>query len=207
MSLDLIADSLCQQLSVRRAPNLLAESDPDARQILQIITRTGEDINKRVEWPTQHVEVSLPNSAASFNIPADFHRMVEGGGVYEATAGNYLPVKACPNIAVYRFLAKRPSAQRHYVTDGTLLRFTPVLPTAGGRLNYIRKNWIQSGTPVVMRDMFIDETDNPVFPDRLMVLGSIYRWKLMKRQSYVDELAEFEQALEDELKGARGHIV
>lgn len=84
-----------------------------------------------------------------------------------------------------------------------LLLLSPASAGPGTIIDYVSKNWVL-GDPFEQRDTLKADDDRPLFAERLLAKGILWRWKRQKGLAYDDSLAEFEADLIQEINADRG---
>jgi len=198
--ISIVNDYVCQQVALKTFDALVSSTDPTARDIVTAATEAGKIIAGRAEWTKLSQSTTLAGGSSTYNLPADFHRLTEGGSVV-LNGATHVPILPVTSAEKWQFLAKQPSSQAYYrLNKGNgSIEFSPTLAASGAVLNYVSKDWVNSNASV-----FTNDTDNPVFPDELFAKAIVYRYKQNKRQSYQDYETEFEAMLEREIKADRG---
>ena len=83
--------------------------------------------------------------------------------------------------------------------EGNELYFLPVPTIAGETIsfNYYTKNWIYQSVGDVYQDTFQDDTDAPLLDARLIILGTVWRWKHARGLEYGQDFDNYERAVAD----------
>lgn len=182
-------NEVCDVVSLDRFVSVYGSNDPSAQTMLELARLAGQEIAERFAWKA--LQRSDVTSSSPFPFPSDYDRLIEGGAVFTALGDFARPVK---NPSQWAVVLQVPSAQAYYYLSTSGLSFSPASAAVGAVLTYVSKYWIAGNDSVAKADWTADD-DAPVFPERLLVLNLIWRWKRQKGLNYDDPLAEFEAAL------------
>lgn len=165
--------------------------DPDCVKLLQFANETGQELARRVDWAQMRKAKLILGTgfAGLFDLSPDYSRMVEGWGVTQD--GN--PVRGGLTGDEWNALAPVEGAPRYYQVIGQKISFYP-FPSEGLQItaHYISTGWTSAGGSV-----FAADAETTLFPERLLEMGAIWRYKRHIGADYSDYLAEFEAALAD----------
>ena len=180
---------------------IVTNTDRTATELLNACHEAGEEITRRAEWSKLYASSAIPEGSATFTVPTNFHRLIQGGSiVYNASPFTPLhPVKAAD---VWAAVSGAPSARPHFFIKGGVVNFSPVIPAGGATMNYVVKNWILHNS--IPKDRFVADEDTVQFSEALLALGTLWRYRRMKGLSFEDSLAEFEAELAREISADRG---
>lgn len=189
MSIIGIINSACDVVSLDQFASVYGSSDSQAMTMLELAKIGGERIATRYDW--RCLEKVEPIALSPHTLPDDYDRLIDGGAVIGADGDFYRPVKNPSQWAVVKQVV---SVQKFFYIAGKKLEFSPAAAAPGGSVTYITKNWIIGDGGTGKTDWSSDD-DKPAFPESLLVLDLIWRWKRQKGLAYDDPLAEFEAAL------------
>lgn len=191
MSLLTSMQAVARNIGIQSPNSVVGNNDPDSVKLLQFANETGEELARRVDWARMRKSQLVLGSgfAALFNLPPDYARMIEGWGVTHD--GN--PVRGGLTGDEWNSLPPVMGAPRYYQVIGKQIGFYP-FPPEGGQLtvNFIGTGWTSLGNAAFTKD---DETT--MFPERLLEMGTVWRFKRHISADYSDYLAEYEAALAD----------
>lgn len=191
MTLKDIAQAVAKNVSIEPPTTVVSNNEPDAVKLLQFANEAGQELARRVDWGGLRKSKTIIGTgfAALFDLPADYARMVEGWGI--TCDGN--PVRGGLTADEWNALAPAAGTPRYYQTVGAAIGFYPY-PPEGLQLvlSYIGTGWTSTGNAA-----FAADTDSTVFPERLVELGTTWRFRRHIGADFSDFLAEFEAALQD----------
>ncbi len=189
MSILDIVNGVCDVVSLDHFDSVYGSSDPQAMTMLEMAKIGGEEIAGRFDWKC--LEKVAPIEEIPSPLPEDYDRMIDGAALMSAIGDFYRPVKSPSQWTVIKRVG---SLTPFFYLSGQKVEFSPTGDAVGGTLTYISKNWIIGDDGVGKADWSSDD-DKVAFPEDLMVLDLIWRWKRQKGLAYDDPLAEFEAAL------------
>lgn len=190
-------NEVCDVVGLDRFDSVYGSGDPRAMTMLSLARIGGKSISQRFEW--RALERSTVINVAPRPLPDDYDRLIEGAAVIASDRDFFRPVK---NRAQWEVIKAAGSAQKFFYISGQTLDFEPRPISIGGYFLYQSKNWIVTDAGAGREDWTSDD-DRPVFPENLLVLDLIWRWKRQNGLSYNDPLAEFEAALATETEEDR----
>lgn len=197
MTLKTAINSVCDLVSLDRFDTIAGNNDPNAQTMIELAQEAGEEIARRVDWNKTFKTAVVPTSP--YALPEDFQRLIPGGAITTA-AGDF--VRSVLNGNEWTVINRVPSSQAYFFLRGGGILFAPVAAGVGAVIEYVSRNWILAGSDE--KAAFTADDNKLLFPDRLLTLGVIWRWKRQKGLAYEDPLAEFEAALAFEIAADRG---
>ena len=94
--------------------------------------------------------------------------------------------------AEWNSLTLSEGTPRYFLLEGTSIQFFPYLASADTcTASYQSKNWTSAGG-----EAFTSDSQTALFPEDILALGAIVRWRRQKGMPYQDQEAEYEGALE-----------
>lgn len=197
MSLKTVVDEVCDVVSLSHTEAVYGNDDPNAQTMLTLAQQGGAEIARRVDWQRM-LKTFLP-VAGNVRLPEDFQRLVPGAAV-STTEGDF--VRPVTNSGQWRILVASPSSQPFFFIQANSFSFLPLSLLGSLWVDYVSKNWIL-GTTEELSEWNADDNET-LFPERLLALDLIWRWRRKQGLSYDDQLAEFEAALVQEIQADRG---
>lgn len=198
MTLLTCVNEVCDVVSLDRFEIVIGSNLPNAQTMNELANLAGKEIANRGDW--NRLIATSTIDVEPYPLPAAYDRPVQGGPIFSASAGFIRPVT---NKAAWRVLQDTPSVTPFYFVEGNKVYFSIAGTGMGIALDYFSKNYVVHtvGPPT---DTFTLDDDTVVFPERLLVLNMIWRWKRQKGLSYSDQLAEFEAAFIADLEADVG---
>jgi hypothetical protein len=201
MSLLSVVKNVARAAGFEPPLTVVTNTDSTVSQVLYFVQRAGEEIARRGDWRNLRANTYF-TSSATYPLPAGFHRLVPGGAV--RFAGDLEPMRGSLSPDEWRAMVTAgTSARVFYRLSGSSIEFSRQIgPFEIVTLDYMTDTWVQSGStrlPSIATD-----ADTFVFPERLLELNALVRWKRQKGLPYKDEEAEFEAELASELVADRG---
>lgn len=193
-----VVNEVCDVVSLDRFTSVYGSGNPAAQTLLELAKQAGEEIADRYDWKA--LERSAVASANLMAIPSDYLRMTDGGALRTSAGAFFRPVK---NAAQWAVVQQVPSSQPYTYVSKTSIAFSPATAAVGAILTYISKFWIVGSGGVEKTNWGADD-DVVVFPERLLTLNVVWRWRRKEGLNYDDQLAEFEAALSNATTEDRG---
>ncbi len=191
-------NEVCDVVSLDQFESVYGSNDPNAQTMVALAQEAGDEIARRADW--QRMLATHTAAASPENLPEDYQRMTPGGAVRTATGDFFRPIT---NSSQWAVIVGIPSAQPYFFVRGQQILFSPAASAVGAVIEYLSKFWVLHD-PEGPGDTLSADDDTPLFPERLLVKGIIWRWKRQKGLPYEDNLAEFEAGLVQEINADRG---
>lgn len=197
MTLKTAVNAACDVVSLDRFDTVYGNNNPNAQTMIELAQETGDEIARRVDWERTLKSATVPTSP--YALDENFQRLITGGAVTTATGEFVRPVS---NGSEWTVINQVPSVQPYFFLRGGKVLFAPASAGTNAHIEYVSKNWILAGTDE--KSSFTADDNTLLFPERLLTMGLIWRWKRQKGLTFDDQLAEFEAALAFEIAADRG---
>lgn len=197
MTLKTAVNAACDVVSLDRFDTVYGNNNPNAQTMIEFAQEAGEEIARRVDWEKTLKSATAPSSP--FALPEIFQRLISGGAVITATGEFARPVL---NGGEWTIINQVPTVQPYFFIRGGNILFAPASSGTGAVIEFVSKNWIKAGSDE--KAAFTADDNTLLFPERLLTMGLIWRWKRQKGLGYEDQLSEFEAALAFEIAADRG---
>lgn len=155
-----------------------------------------DDLLDRVDWPQPvGAQVTITGTGvATYALPADFRRLqrnaysvydvqLDAPGIPVATDGDWVELLDSGIAGADRFY-------RLLGYDGAWEIEFEGAPDTDITLSYVSKNWMATGDGVV-GSAFTADDDVLILPDRLVEVGTIWRWRERRGLPFQDKYNEF----------------
>lgn len=193
MSLLQIVTDACALVGLNTPTAVVSSTDDTIRQMVTFAQYEGDELSRIAKWRQQKVAASFTGdgTTTTWALPADFDRFttearrestvllgldgpVSDDEFLDADARNFNPT-----IPYWRLFGNNIETVPA-VANAQLIRF-----------EYISSYWVtdSGGTPKVR---FTADTDLSLLPDRLIVLGIVWRWKRAKGLDYAEEYRTYQ---------------
>lgn len=195
MTIGTILPDIMAECGLSAAMPLINDQAFEMRQIKAFMQAAGDEIARRADWSRLSRTITGSNATA-LALNDDFSRLSEANPV--TRGGGHRPVRVVTSPAMWQMLEATPSAQHHcHIRDGSIL-FSPAIGPEGVTVRYQSNLWLGGSSTIASND------HTPVFPERLLARGTIWRFRRQKGITYDDVLAEFEADLAAEIASDRG---
>jgi hypothetical protein len=209
MSLLTIVQASFDEIGFPRPSSVVGNTDQLARQSLALLNRTGKELARERDWTVLQREHSFSTAAgtAEYVLPTDFDHFINDTawdqGVRDPMRGPVPPqewqsIKSGlfgTGVNYRRWRLKRGASvlANRFTLDPTPTAIAPVV------FEYISTYWCTDILGTTGRAAMSDDTDLPLLPEHLMVMGLSWRLLKAKGLEYGDSLAEYRAALEREM--------
>ncbi|RAS13550.1 hypothetical protein [Ensifer adhaerens] len=191
-------NEVCDVVSLDRFQSVYGNNDPNAQTMVALAQEAGDEISRRGDWSKMLKTQTV--SSSPHNLPDDFQRMTPGGAI-RTSAGVFL--RPVTNSSQWAVIVGVPSTQPYFFVKTAQVLFSPASSAVAAIIEYVSKNWVLTGSSDERATLLADD-DTPLFPERLLTKGVLWRWKRQKGLPFDDVLAEFEADLAHELNADRG---
>lgn len=206
MSILSVMQDVSLVIGAARPTAVFASTDREWQELQVVANEAAAVISRAFDWQRLIRTHTLTGNAASgsFAMPADYGRM---------------PVKANLWSSRYRWAMNQivsfdhwlelvetghPLIEGNWIIFGDEMHVRPVMMTGETcRFFYITRNIVRSDS-AVPKAAFSNDGDTFVLDERLLKLAIIYLWKQGKGLDFAAELADFEQAMNQDMKADRG---
>jgi len=198
MSLLTCINEVCDVVALDQFLTVIGANSPNAQTMVELANLAGQEIANRGDW--NRLITSSVIDVEPYPLPVAYDRLVGGGTIFSATHGFIRPVT---NKAAWRILIDGPSVTPFYFIEQNAVHFSILGSGINNDLDYFSKNYVTHTVGVPTNTFTLDD-DSVIFPERLLTLNMIWRWKRQKGLQYSDELAEFEAAFMADLTADMG---
>jgi hypothetical protein len=173
------------------------------------LRETVDDLLDRVDWPQPvGAQTTITGTGvASYTLPADFRRLqrnpysvydvqLDAPGIPVVTDGDWVELLDSGIAGADRFY-------RLAGYDGNWSIEFESPPDTEITISYVSKNWMATAGGTV-GSMFTAADDVLILPDRLVEVGTIWRWRERKGLPFTDKFSEFNALLIRYLNDVRG---
>lgn len=178
--------------------------DPQIAQLVEFATKTGEELVERSEWRNLKMGGQLTGDGVTtlFMLPADWQRFCPSSN----SQNSPLVSLARPTIPIIGPIKDEDLNMRKALPMATIF---PVWRLIGGTIeiwpaladgetisfSYYSKYWIANSDASSRFDAWTSDTDVSLIPERLIILGAVWRYKRSKGLDYAEEFREYELAI------------
>lgn len=193
-----ICKAVAINVGIAQPDSVIGNTDLNQLRLGQFVNETGEELARRFDWSGLIKEfdfagTSLP--ATVYDLPTDFIRLIPGNAVHNVDGP---PIRGGLShsewAALQALVASAPASGqgRYFDLKGRKIAFYPALSSAVTvRVIYVSGQWVTGGKTACDED-----SDVPLVPETLLRMGAIYRWRRHVGNSFADQMAEYEAALQ-----------
>lgn len=204
--------SACQEAAVEIGqPNPTAvygAAAPFARELALQANRVAQEIAKAHDWRALTTLGTLTGdgSTTSFALPADYDRMLKKTQVHSHSWQN---MGFSSPRDLDQWLNMNDSGVTgtpgNWVLLGGRFQFTPAMPTGEtARFYYQSKYYALATDNTTTKPAFTIDTDMFRLSERVLALGIVYRWRVMKGYDASAASSQFAVALAEEIGADKG---
>ena len=193
-----IVQTAALELGIPGPISVTGNPDTQTQQFLALVNREGREL-AAIEggWQSLRGEqlITWVPGIDTYAFPADFAYYVQDT---LWNRSSHFPINGPMSAVDWQILKSGvlPSGvyARYQIQNG-MIRFDPV-PTSADTIaiEYVSSNWCQSAT-FVPQALFIADSDTPLIPDDLLILGLKWRFLAAKGFNYSEEKAAYDLAV------------
>lgn len=201
MTLLSVVTEVCGRLALTQPLTVVGSTDAQVIQLYTLANVAGRDLAQSYDWQAiteeqTFVTVAATQQPAAF--PADFDHFI-ANSAFNRTSRR--PVNGPLTSAQWQALQANPQLNTVYLMynerQGSF-NFSPA-PPAGQTIAYayVSKNWAKSATSIPQAS-FLADTDTSYLDETLIADSLVWRFLRAKGFSYAEEMATFEQNMEQQ---------
>lgn len=190
MTLLTVANKVALDVGLDQFDIIAANTAREAQEMLSFINAAGVELSRRVDWGSLTYEATITGdgTSAEKTVNAAAMRLTGGVTVKNSSGGIVRPLTR----PEWNSLTLSEGTPRYFLLEDTAIQFFPYLASADTcTASYQSKNWTSAGAAA-----FTSDTQTALFPEDVLALGAIVRWRRQKGMPYQDQEAEYEGALE-----------
>lgn len=205
-----IAQTAADELGIDRPSSLVGSTDNTARQLLALLNREGVQLVQRHEWAAsiRQKVVTVTSGTSVYAVPTDFDRLIDDT-MWDVT--NRWPMIGPLSSQEWETLLRgiiisTPRRVWRLVgeLDGTYSGATAfnveIMPTPSNSTDQFSYEYLTTGYARRSADAsvgtFDHDDDLPILPERLFILGLIWRYKSAKGLPYAEEKLTYDMAVD-----------
>lgn len=201
MSLLDIAQRAASRLGLRQPQTVVGSNDLTAQILLEFANQEGEELSRYHNWQALTVQKTFTTLAQVVQTNAlpstDYDRMVYNAEIWNRSLN--LRYRGPTNSRVWQQIQSGVGAgvAGWWRIVGGQLNIYPA-PTAGQTIafEYISKKWCESSLGVDQEE-FLADTDVALIPERLILLGIVWRYRHSRGfAQYAEDMATYEREKE-----------
>ncbi|MBB3649747.1 hypothetical protein FHX14_005989 [Rhizobium sp. BK619] len=199
MSLLTIIQNVCAEIDLDPPTAVMSSADPQIMQLRILSTRAGRDLVREHDWSALMVRRQFVATGANpepAEPPADWNRFAANAKIWNASRLWQLNGPVEPQSWQRQtILNSNPVPQIWRMAGGKL----DIYPNVSGETieyAYISGFWVAVNGGAAIADTWANDTDTARFPEDLLELSLIWRWKRAKGLDYGEEIASFERSKE-----------
>lgn len=199
-----LVQAIARRVGISTAPNAAVTSaDPQIVQLVELLNEEGQELASRFQWQALVQEATFTTVAAELQTAvatvAPGYRYIINNTIWNRDLRR--PVYGPDSVQDWQQQKAIQIAgpfNRYRVRNGNIY-FYPV-PAAGQQcaFEYVSSNWVAL-TAGGGADAFAADTDTALLSDRLLKLGTVWRWKAAKGLTYAEDFSKYELAVADEI--------
>ncbi len=186
-----IVQRACRILGLDEPDVAVANTDAEIVKLVQFSNETIDELIRRVDWPilSDTFTITGTGSNDTYNTSVGFDRLAKGNAV--TTAGD--TIRGTLSQSEWMSLTAVLGTPRYFRLHGSYLEFWPYPDTDDTiTVAYQSNLWCSNGT-----DAWDEDTDTPLVPSELVIMGIIWRFKRYIGADFADHMAEYEAAIQD----------
>lgn len=203
MDLLTIVQRFCERTNLSSPSTVYGSTDPMITQIKALLEEVGIDANSRATWQrtifsVTHTTLAAEDQGAMTTIAGAGWEYVKNMTIWDRS--NRLPILGPLDgvewQALKAYLVTGPRYQFRILNNKLLVN---PAPPAGDTwaFEYASKYWILATDGTTYKEYFTADTDTPVIPESLLLMGLRAWWKKEKGQEYAEDMRMYESQFKD----------
>lgn len=206
MSLLTVVQNAMTLAGLPNPSNVFSSTNDTVQTMVRLVYVEGRDLLKRHDWQqlltTQTLTCAATNAQTGYP-ETDFDRMSRGTEMWNTS--NDWPIIGPLNSKEWSDLTVRgvTSVPQFWRLIGGVLHVYQPVSGDGIQYEYVSKNWIKQGgtTPA---ETLMGDNDTFYFPEQVMELGLVWRFKQAKQLDYAEDLRTYQGFLMDAIASDKG---
>lgn len=205
MTLLALIQYVCRRTALPNPSSVYGNADEQIKQMMGLLEEEGNDLNKRGNWERTTFEASLTTLAvedqgAITSIATNAFDYIINDTMWDRTSK--LPVigpESSQDWQALKAVVTTGPRYRMRIRGGHLL-VNPAPPASDAwYFEYHSENWILQVDGTTYLQYFGADTDVPLLPASLLIMGLRWRWKKEKGLSYAEDFATYEMQVKNAL--------
>jgi hypothetical protein len=210
MTLLTIVQAAFDEIGFPRPSSVVGSTDQLARQSFALLNRTGKELAREHDWKALVREHSFSTvaSTSDYALPSDFDHFVNDSGWNRSDKEPLIGPLSAQHWQVIKsgLLGSGAYGQRWRVkrsTSGVIANKFVLDPTPTAVetvvFEYVSNSWSADTAGTSGQAAFAADTDIPLLPEHLLIMGLIWRLLKAKGLEYGDALSEYQSSLQREM--------
>lgn len=199
MSLLTIIQNVCAEIDLDPPTAVMSSADPQIMQLRILSTRAGRDLIRAHDWSALMVRRQFQATGANpepDEPPGDWDRFAANARIWNLSRLWALNGPVEPQSWQRQTILNANPVPQIWRMAGGKLDIYPNVAGETMEYAYISGFWVAvNGGPATVAN-WANDTDMARFPEELLELSLIWRWKRAKGLDYGEELASFERTKE-----------
>ncbi|MGR9188993.1 phage adaptor protein [Rhizobium leguminosarum] len=199
MSLLTIIQNVCAEIDLDPPTAVMSSADPQIMQLRILSTRAGRDLMREHDWSTLMAQRQFTTTGANpepAEPPGDWDRFVANSKIWNASRLWSLNGPVEPQSWQRNTVLNSNPVPQIWRMFGGKLDIHPNAPGETMEYAYISGFWVAVNGGTTTAGTWANDTDTARFPEDLLELSLIWRWKRAKGLDYGEEIASFERSKE-----------
>ncbi len=206
MSLLTIVQDAAVLCNLPAPSSVINSSDPNVPLLLRSANQEGNELSRRHDWAQLLADFTFTSVATEKQtaLPVTYDRLASYPELWNRSLGLPYSGPTSPRTwGTIKGLAVTSSSPGWWrltysntVPFGPTIEITPA-PTAGQTLAlyFVHKLWCHD-TSFGGQDEWLSDTDEAYIPERLIILGIVWRYKKSKGLDYAEDMSTYEREVE-----------
>lgn len=190
-----IIQNVADAVGIDRPSSVIGSTNKSSTQMFALLNMSGKMLSRRFAWQRLIAEHTFDtvSGTASYALPSDYDRHIDDTAWdrsnYWATRGSITPQE----WQARKSGIVSTGVQRRFRVKGNLVYIDPT-PTSADTLvyEYISTDWTTDSVGANPSDKYNADSDLTLFPEYLLELDLLWRFKKAKGLDYGEEFRDFE---------------
>lgn len=172
-----------------------SNSDQTVKEYMRLAQVEGDTLSREADWNSLKVVGSLTGDGTStvFDLPSDFHRFMTGERMWRDKFPTHYLTRVTDDEMRGLQVSEVEPIYPVWRLIGSQIEFYPAPETSDVIFTeYRTTHWIMNVDLTARYLQWQADTNVAIIPERLITMGTSWRWKRMKGFPFEDERAEYE---------------
>lgn len=197
-----IARRTADLLSITRPQSVVNSTDQQVRQLGAIINEEGQDLSSSFDWQCMRRQKTFTTTADPEQlgaVPDDWDRFIANSFFNRTTLRQMFGPITPQRWQAIQVYPQFVGVYLAFIQRDNKFLITPTPPADQTiAYEYVTKNWALAADGVTEKSEFTADTDTTILPsgERLIELGTRWRWLKAKGMPYAEDLKTYEMQKE-----------
>ncbi len=187
--------------------SVMSATSDEVKQLRAIAQVEGDDLSRAHDWRKLKTSASIAGDGSTefWDLPCDWDRQQAGDNLWLEDSPHLPLIGPISDQEMLALKAADASPSRPvWRYFGDQIQIWPVLASTDTvRMEYRSSYWIASEDGTTIRSRWLLDGDTPLMPERVVMLGIVWRWKQYKGLDYAEPFNHYQK---EKMKAIRNDV-